>query len=98
MSVGSGTGVSVGSVATALTSGAGVSVGSRAVVAAGAVVAVGGTAVGFAVTVGTGVGVSASHANTSNIEDTATTAMLAMLIERFLRVFDPESFIGLCPR
>ena len=84
--------MSVGSGSTALTSGAGVTVGS------GAVVAVGGTAVGIAVAVGTGVGDSASHASASNIEDTATTAMPTMLIERFLRVFGPESFIGLCPR
>ncbi len=90
--------MSVGSGATALTSGAGVAVGSGAVVAVVAVVAVGGTVVGIAVAVGTGVGDSASHASTSNIDNTATTAMLTMLIERFLRVFGPESFIGLCPR
>ena len=64
----------------------------------GAVVAVGGTAVGIAVAVGTDVGVSTSHASTSNIDDTATTAMPAMLIERVLRVFGSENFIGLCPR
>ena len=90
--------MSVGSGSTALTSGAGVTVGSGAVIAVGAVVAVGGTAVGIAVAAGTGVGDSASHASTSNIEDTATTAMPTMLIERFLRVFGSESFIGLCPR
>ncbi len=92
--------MSVGSGSTALTSGAGVAVGSRVAVAVGAVVAVGGTAVavGAGPTFGTGVGVSASQANTRSIVDSPATATPAMLVGTMSRNFVFESFNSPCSR
>ncbi len=67
-------------------------------VAVGAIVAVGGTAVGTDVAVGAGVGVSASQAKTRSIEDSPAIAIPAMLIGTESRNLIFESFNSPCSR